>query len=44
VYDLAPLLDWAQRDERELADPSGDPGDSGTNPGDSGTNPGGDSG
>src|ERR1700729_2113757 len=24
VYDLTPLLEWAQRDERELADPGGD--------------------
>lgn len=24
VFDLAPLLQWAQRDERELADPGGD--------------------
>jgi DNA ligase D len=24
VYDLSPLLEWAQRDERELADPGGD--------------------
>ena len=27
VYDLTPLLEWAQRDERELADPgAADPG------------------
>jgi hypothetical protein len=29
VYDLAPLLEWAQRDERELADPGGEPASDG---------------
>ena len=29
VFDIEPLLEWAERDERELADPGGDTGDTG---------------